>query len=93
MPQRLSFVGYVIINAFVIMLCVGIWLTIRYGWWEPHIGPLISTTGMVPLLVFVPMVFIAVSLYDAVFDRYVRRREPRRRPSPPGARTPSRHGD
>lgn len=78
---RLPWYGYVLLNVIVWVLTLGLYILAKDGFLAGDGGAL-PRPGLASLLVFIPVCFLAASLYDALYDRFANR-QVLERPSKP----------
>lgn len=65
---RLAWWGYALMNGVVIVLCLAVYLLAKKGMVAPDAGAF-ARPGLASAMLFIPLAFLAASLYDAIYDR------------------------
>jgi hypothetical protein len=65
--------GYVILNAGVVVLTLAVYLVAKSGFLAPDEGT-VPRPGLASVLLFIPLAFLVASVFDAIHDRVSARR-------------------
>ncbi len=81
--ERFPLIGYLLINAVVIALCIAAWVATKKGLLMLPPATASGRPGVASMLVFVPLCFLLATLFDLVWRIVGRHRDRQAEPEEP----------